>query len=199
MKNIIAKEVRKKVSVKVTKAEMSLILQQIDGTSATIISMIYQTVPVWRKTGFPLSALGAEKVDECVKLSKVVAKINVNYTNMVNNQREREGLEKDFVAQENWHSKKYDWVNGCIACNKNKAGEDQEYLLYSPTASKRLGFAIKNKEANPKQVDLLLPHLPASSTAKNQGTEVEVRYQALKMENLLFIKLKGTFYEVIQK
>ncbi len=199
MKNIIAREVRKKESVKVTKAEMSMILQQIDGSSATIISMIYQTIPVWRKTGFPLSELGVEKVDECVKLAKVVAQINVNYTNKVNNQREREGLPRDFVAQENWHSKKYDWVNGCVACNKNKAGEPQEYLIYFPTASKRLGFALNGKQANPKQVDMLLPHLPLPSKSKSQGTEVEIPFNTLKLENLLFIKLKGTFYEVIQK
>ncbi len=195
MKNLIASQITVgQTPTKVTVAELSLILQRIDGGSASKISMVTATIPsTMRKTGNPY----ANKDTVIHKVSKYTdALINFNYANSVNNQLVREGKEANFEAQENWFTKKFDQYNGCVGV-KVSGDTRQEYLIYKKENVKRIGFAINGVEATTEQSEVIKSFIPAKVMPKNQGTDKPVEPQTIKLENIKLIKVKGQYYEVV--
>ncbi len=178
---------------KITVSELSLILQKIDGSSPTAIFMVTRTDAKLKKTGNPYR-------DEVVlKSSSYIARVNVNYTNAVNNQLEREGKERDFQAQENWHAKKYDSYNGCVAM-KAEGDKKQEYLFFVTDRVKRNGFLLNGKQVKSQvEIETIKQFLPTYSAPTNQGTEKAIQVQTIKLENISLLKLKGKIYEIVQQ
>jgi hypothetical protein len=194
MKNLIASQITEgQTPVRVTVAELSLILQRVDGSSATFISMVTATIPSdMRKTGNPY----ADKDTTVHKVSKYGAQINFNYTNAVNNQLEREGKEADFEAQMNWHKKKFDEFNGCV-CSKMEGDQRQEYLFFRNMSVERIGFAINGVEATTEQTEIIKSFIPKKAMPTNQGTEKAILVQTIKLQNIKLLKLNGQYYEVV--
>lgn len=190
MRKLINQFVGDQQTKEITVAELSLLLQSIDGSSATAISMLIATEPAWKKTDNKFIA------NKCLKVAKYNALLNINYTNSVNNQREKEGVEPDFQAQQNWHTKKYDSFNGCVAC-KMDGNKKQEYLFIKNNNSETLGYTIDGRVANDNEVIELKAFLPTKSAPKNQGIENPIIVQTIKLENIKLVKLKGNFYEVV--
>jgi hypothetical protein len=194
MKNLIASQITEgQMPKKVTVAELSLILQRVDGGSATFISMVTATIPSdMRKTGNPY----ANKETVVQKVSKYGAQINFNYTNAVNNQLEREGKEADFEAEMNWHKKKFDEFNGCV-CSKMEGDKRQEYLFFRNMNVERVGFAINGVQATEEQTAVIKSFIPQKAMPTNQGTEKAILVQTIKLQNIKLLKLNGQYYEVV--
>ena len=175
--------------IKITVAELSLLLQKIDGSQATFFSMITTTDARLKKTGNPYKD---EKVE---KVSGYQGSINVNYTKAVNNQREREGLEADFQATQNWHEKKYDEYNGCVVV-KVEGNKRQEYLMFIKQKVKRYGFYLNGAKSTTEQAETFKAFLPTHSPAKNQGLVKTVDVQTIKLENIKRITINKKTYEI---
>lgn len=179
-----------KSTTKVTLSELSLILQRIDGSRATFANFVIETDAKLKKTGNPY------KDENVRKVSKYNVQLNFNYTNAVNNQLEREGKEANFEAQENWHTKKYDSFNGCVAM-KMEGNQRQEYLFFRKMDVQRIGFMMNDKVATPEQVETIKVFLPSKSAPKNQGTDKPIEVQTVKLQNIKLLSLEGEFYEVV--
>lgn len=179
-----------KTPTRVTLSELSLILQRIDGSRATFANFVIETDAKLKKTGNPYNGESVRKV------SKYNVQLNFNYTNAVNNQLEREGKEANFEAQENWHTKKYDSFNGCVAM-KMEGNQRQEYLFFRKLDVQRIGFMMNDKVATPEQSEIIKVFLPAKSAPKNQGTDKPIEVQTVKLQNIKLLSLEGEFYEVI--
>ena len=179
-----------KTPKKVTLSELSLILQRIDGSRATFANFVIETDAKLKKTGNPYNGENVRKV------SKYKVQLNFNYTNAVNNQLEREGKEANFEAQENWHTKKYDSFNGCVAM-KMEGNQRQEYLFFRKLDVERIGFMMNNKVATPEQSETIKVFLPSHSAPKNQGTDKPIEVQTVKLQNIKLLSLEGEFYEVV--
>jgi len=182
----------------ITKHELSIILQEVDGKSCTFISMFSQTKPdmvLKNKVECTINPYWKENIE---KVSHSVGMINFNYTNAVNNQREREGLEADFVAQLNWHTKKYDRVNGCVGF-KAKAGSDseQEYMFFIPTHSRRLGFLLNGRICTPIENAVIKSFLAPKTKNKSQGTEKEIPFRSYKLESIKLIRINKKVYRIV--
>ncbi len=186
--NSVAKNKRKKVTL----TELSLLLQQVDGRQATMIGMFTVTkVTNMRKTNNPYAN------DVIEKVTYYNGMINANYTNSVNNQREREGKEADFQATENWHAKKYDEINGCVARHKAQDnGADQEYLLFQPNPNgiKRITMLRNGVECTKEEMEIIKSFIPVKKPSLSQGTEKEVLFQTFKLQSIRVLKMnKKTF------
>lgn len=188
-KDLIESLLNGKTPTDITVAELSLLLQRNDGERANFISMVMSTDARLAKTGNPY------RDEKVYKVSKYNVQINVNYSNAVNNQLEREGKERNFEAQENWHSKKFDEFNGSVVEHAS-GNSSQEYLAYRVLDVERIGFTINDKIATPEQVETIKVFLPKKSPAKNQGTEKEIRWQTVKYENIKLLSINNEFYRV---
>lgn len=175
--------------IKITVAELSILLQKIDGSQATFFSMITTTDAKLLKTGNPF------KDDKVEKVSGYQGSINVNYANMVNNQLEREGKEANFQAVSNWHEKKYDEYNGCVVV-KVEGNKRQEYLMFINNKVKRYGFYLNGASCSTEQIEVIKPFLPKHSKPTNQGTEKPILVQTIKLQNIKRITINKKTYEV---
>lgn len=137
-------------------------------TFATIVAKV-PTNALKRRNPFPNS----EKVVEYHVL------LNGVYKNAVNNQREREGKEADFVAVANWHKKVFDGKNGSIVTNKS--GE-KFYLMTIVSKAKVLGYFDAN--GNTLEHDQVKPFLPKNYKPENQGLEKDVIVRTISLDNI---------------
>lgn len=181
----------------VTVAELSLILKKIDGSQATNVVIYGQTSVKMNKGGrknekgeYP-NTICEEKV---TKISRYNGMINFNYTNAVNNQLVREGVEPDFEAQGNWHTKKYDDFNGCVSMHVSGKGE---YLSFKQGEVTKYGYLINDNAPTVKEVAMIETYKVPYVAPKNQGTEVPIDFRTMMLTNILFLKLKGEIYQVI--
>jgi len=183
-----------KPTKRVTVAELSLKLKQIDGSQATNVVIIGETDVRMNKGG---RNGGNTLFDRLVrKVTRYEAMINFNYTNAVNNQLEREDKERDFEAQKNWHQSKYDDFNGCVKMHVSGKGE---YLAYKELNTHKYATLVDGVEATAEDMAMIELYKKPYSAPKNQGTEVAVDYRCMMLTNILFLKAKGEVYEIIQE
>lgn len=182
---------------KVSLTELSLILQKIDGSSATQFWMVIETEVKLVKKFRALKAIPSPFAKDTVtKLTRYTGMLNFNYTNSVNNQLEREGKEADFQAQANWHTKKYDEFNGCVA-KKVEGNQTQEYLFYKDNNADRLAYLLNGFAMNAEQTKIVKRLLPKYSATKSQGTDEVVLVKTVKLQNIRILRVKGVTYEVV--
>ena len=93
----------------ITKTQLVDLLTKIDGKQATFISIVAEVDARLKKRGNKYSK------DSITKINKYSGLINYNYQNSVNNQREREGIDTNFVSKATYASKINDKYNGCLA------------------------------------------------------------------------------------
>ena len=166
---------------KISRNELrNVLLNQASATPVTVTAM---TDARAKKTNNPFGRI--------FKMSRVNGFTGFSYENSVNRQREREGKDKNFEAQNrSWGEK----VNNClvekdgewyISLKVEKVLDKPKYLYYDN--QKGLTFLSKDKIEN---------LLPKSHGAEKQGLDKEVIYRNYKLESIVSIAINGQLYKV---
>ena len=116
-----------------------------DGGSATFASVqavVSQSMIKTNKETGEINSLWYAK-EGITKRTTYQVSLNCIYQNMVNNQREREGKEKDFKAKPNWFEPVFDSENGSIVCNKNN--KDDYYLKVAVRSAQTSEYFIEGR------------------------------------------------------
>lgn len=166
-------------------ATLELILRGIKGT--TIATVTYETDPKMVKKHRETKEINPYN-DLVVKRTKINVTLGFDYSNSVNNQKAREGQEKDFVAKERTWGQR---IKGTTLVSHKDAiyleakinGKPQENVFLNITTKKEIDKA------------LLIPYLPVISTSTGrQGVEKEIIMRDIKLESIKEIKIKGQHY-----
>lgn len=126
------------------------------------------------------------------KLSRVNGMVNWNYANAVNKQREREGLDADFVPNaRKWGSrvKKTPFIE-----HTNKQGEYKRYLEMKVERSLGTDYFVDGLPARSEDVT---PSLKSRGESR-QGVDKEVIVRDYALENILTITCGGTKYDLVR-
>lgn len=157
-----------------------------DGGKAQFASLVGRVEEKLLKTNNPLRDCLVEKeVNYNVQL-------NCNYQNVVNNRREKEGKDTDFVAKQNWFSKYFDGNNGSIV-KHNKA--DKFYLMFICNNSKVVNYYINGEVATLEQVEIIKNFKSKPSTPTNQGLDSSVIVRTISLDNILEIKANNEVFK----
>jgi len=116
------------------------------------------------------------------KRTKYNVLLNGIYQNMVNNQREREGKERDFKAKPNWFEPVFDSVNGSVVCNKNS--KEDYYLKVAVNSAETFEYFVNGIEATPDQLETIKKFREKPSEPKNQGTDKPIIIRTITIENI---------------
>ena len=155
-----------------TKAELIDLLSKVKGTTA--VSIETTTVPKIR-SGNPFKGLK--------KVSKVAGMIGVIYANSVNNQRAKEGLEKDFVPE----SRK--WGERILHTPLVKHN-DKFYLEMKCQSAESDYFDDSGRVSSDKVKDW------EYNKTSRQGVENEVILRDFSLDNISRIKINKNEYQV---
>lgn len=156
----------------ITKSELIDLLSKIKGT--TFVSIETKTVPKLKSNPFT----------RLEKVSKVAGAIGFIYENSVNNQREKEGLNKDFKAK----PRKWGVKIPHTPLVKNK---DKYYLEMKVQNSSSDYF--ENNQRIP--LDKVVPYMYTGSSRQNVSKEVILRDYLI--DNITRIKLNKEEYNVV--
>ncbi len=132
-------------------------------------------------------ALGIDPND-VMKYSEIQVQLGSNYSTRVNNQREREGLEKDFIAEKAF----YRMVSGALAVNKKD--ESKEYAIVTPMPNTK---GESHYLVNGKKVDFSLiqklfkPSSLKSYGNQSQGTAKETKHYAIGLDSITRLAING--------
>lgn len=167
---------------------LELILRGIRGTSTATVT--YETDPKMvkkhRETKMPNPYDGL-----VVKRTTINVTLGFDYTNSVNNQKEREGQARDFVAQpRTWGER----IKGTTLVSH----KDAIYLEAKINGKPQENIFISIDTRQPIDKSILQPYLPVASTSEGrQGTEKEIVMRDIKLSSIKEIKLKGEHYVII--
>jgi len=161
-----------------------------DGGSATFATISAQLEQKMLKTGNPL------RDAEVTKLVTYNVRLNCNYQNAVNNQREREGKEADFVSKEAWHTPLYDCFNGSIAQHKADVNieNDEEKRTYVKMILNSItthNYFVNGIEATEEQVKIIQQFKQKSNSYGGQDLDNVIPVITVKRENILEIRAGG--------
>lgn len=162
--------------------EMKILTVINDGGRATFATIVAKVEQKMLKRGNPLRESKIEK--------RVSYKLSLNcvYQNAVNNQREREGLEKDFVASSNWHEPVFDGVNGSIVRHKTN---DKRYLKGIVKSADVLDYFVDGERATPEQIEIIKQFRQVSAPPQNQGVEESIIVRTIAIENIEEVATNG--------
>lgn len=147
---------------------------------ATAVSFQSVTDARLKKTGNPLNL-------PVLKVSEVNGMIGYNYENSVNNQKEREGQERDFdAAPRQWGNR----IHPCVVEHKGEfyITVKVERTLAAPRYIDDLGTELDAVEVK--------PFLP-SKGASRQGVDKEVIHREYKVTSIRNIRWNGKRVEII--
>jgi hypothetical protein len=172
----------------ITKTQLVDLLTKIDGKQATFISIVAEVDARLKKRGNKYSK------DSITKINKYSGLINYNYQNSVNNQREREGIDTNFVSKATYASKINDKYNGCLA-QHDVTG--QVYLVFKEQSSQKPIYKINGAEVDDETEQYLKQFRSESPKSVSQGVDKTVEHRNVKIENIKTIILNSTEYVVI--
>jgi hypothetical protein len=168
----------------VTLEEFINIIMEYDDSKvgAKPISFTSVTNPVYRKTGFPYAKL--------YKVGQTAGMIGTDYESNVNAQREREGLDKDFVKQE--VSRVKEWLSNSIGITN----KDLKVIKYRPLASRPSYWVVETKEGQLKEVpkEEVAPFLSERPAVSSQGVEDVIHYRLYGLDKLIAVSFQGKEY-----
>ena len=167
---------------KITLSELEIMLANWKGASPASVS--YITEP-------SLNKQGKEKFGQVTKIANSNIFLGVNYQNSVNNQREREAMEKDFIAKPLWNGKGQKLSSALV----NHIDNGTKYMAYMPIRSLKAFYF--DAALNILSVDLLKPFFPERKN-ESQGTEKIVAYNVVKLANIRKLKVNKITYEIIK-
>jgi hypothetical protein len=166
--------------MKMTVKELVEKVMSLRGT--TIISFEAVTDARLKKTGntIPLP---------CFKRSKVNGMIGYNYENSVNNQREREGSERDFEAEpRSWGVR----IHPCVVEHKGNY-----YLTVKVERSLETPRFVDAEGCERSLVEVK-PFLPSKGESR-QGVDREVIHREYAVENLVNLRMGGFDIEIVKE
>lgn len=145
---------------------------------------------------------GNPLVNECVqKLSKWGFGTNSSYSTKVNNERERQGLEKDFIAQPTW----YEGLTQDTKCAVGKhVSKDQYYLSLYPNRDSVsfVEYYINGEKATPFQLEQIKTFMVDSGLgiSKSQGLDEDsgIMIRRPKIESIKFIVADGRKLKIVE-
>lgn len=167
----------------ITKAELIEMLRNWN-FGAQPVSLQYVTEP-------KLTAEGKAKFGDVVKIANVGGMVGYVYENSVNNQLEREGKEREFMAQPLWKGAGKR-LSTALSMHVNKG---TFYLTYKAQQTFRALHLDSNLNIIPNRI--AEAYFQKSDPAKYQGTEKAVYHRELSIENLRRLKFKKTTYVVV--
>lgn len=148
------------------------------------VSLQYVTEP-------KLTAEGKAKFGDVVKIANVGGMVGYVYENSVNNQLEREGKEREFMAQPLWKGA----GKRISTALSTHVAKGTFYLTYKAQQTFRaLHF---DSQLNFIPSNVIKPYFPASNPAKYQGTETAIYHREISIDNVKRLKFKKTTYVVI--
>ena len=158
---------------------------------ASIIAVVSHSMIKTNKETNEINPLWHVK-DLVTKKTKYQILLNSIYTNRVNNQREKEGKETDFVAKENWHVKVFDGINGSLVKNRKDLTDSPElYLLFSQGGkAETFEYYIDGKIASIDEVNTIKKFTPIR-TATNQGLNEIIVVNTVKLSNIIELNAFG--------
>ena len=169
--------------VKITKAQFVQMLKDWSH-GAQPASVQYVTTP-------KMNAEGKRKFGEVTRMAYIGVMLGYNYTNSVNNQRERENELRTFMAQQLWHGKGKR-VSPALAMHVEKQTYYMSYKMQQTMKSFHFDTAL-----NFIPVALLKPFFPQYKN-KSQGTMKEVYHREINIDNIRRVKFKGVTYELVK-
>lgn len=119
---------------------------------------------------------------EVFKESKVVVLLNASYEKMVNEQRDSEGKETDFVAA----GMKYGNMVGAALLENNG-----QFYVKCIELEKVGESTYIDSDKNPVEYDAIKPFIPVKKPSEHQGTEKEIKARNFKLESIVA-------YEVVE-
>jgi hypothetical protein len=165
-------------------------------TTAQLVQMLLnwnhgaQPSAVQYVTSPKLNKEGKAKFGEVTRIANIGIMLGYNYTNSVNNQRERENELKDFMAQPLWNGKGKR-LSPALSTHVEKGTYYMSYKAQQTFKSFHFDTAL-----NFIPVALLKPFFPQSNN-KSQGTETAVYHREISINNIRRLKFKKTTYEII--
>lgn len=172
-----------KNTIKITKTELvEMLLNWNHGAQPASIQ--YVTEP-------RLTKEGRMRFGDITKIANVGGMIGYCYENSVNNQLEREGKEKEFMAKQLWNGKGKR-LSLALATHVEK---QTFYLTYKAQQTFR-AFHF-DSVLNFIPYALLKPYFPASDPSKYQGTETAVMHREISIDNVKRLKFKNTTYVIL--
>lgn len=154
-----------------------------DGGRATFATIVAKVPQKMYKRGNPLAGKTVQK-----RVNYQLA-LNCVYQNAVNKQREREGLEKDFVTSSNWHEKVFDGVNGAIL--RHKQDHEKRYLSGIVKNAEVVDYFVEGERATPEQVEIIKQFRQVSKAPQNQGIDDAIIFRTISLENIEEIRTNG--------
>jgi len=171
-----------KNTIKITKSQLiQMLLAWNHGAQPSAVQ--YVTSP-------KLNKAGKMRFGEVTKIANVGIMLGYNYTNSVNNQRERENELKDFMSQPLWNGKGKR-LSPALATHVEKGTYYMSYKSQQTFKSFHFDTAL-----NFIPVALLKPFFP-SSLPTNQGVDKPVYHREISIDNIRRLKFKKTTYEII--
>jgi hypothetical protein len=154
----------------------SLIENLSQNKGARIVTLITKTQPRLTK---------GHNLGEVFKVSRVNVVINFNYSNSVNRQMGREGMEQDFVAQpRKWGVR--------IAGTPFVSHNDKLYL--EAKIEKSLDHRYEDEKGDVIDSAKVTPFLPASRKPFTQTQEKEIMLRDYDMNNIIGITMDNETY-----
>ena len=148
-------------------------------------SLQYKTTPKLIKEGKTMFGT-------VTKIANIGCMIGYKYENSVNNQLEREGEMKNFMAQPLWKGAGKRISTALSFHEKN----DVNYLTYKKQQTfKSFHF---DSVLNFIPLAMLKPYFPKSDPSKYQGVAKPVYHREIKIANILKLKFKKTTYEIVR-
>lgn len=176
-------------AVNINKEGLLSLLTSVKG--ATPATIILQTIPKLNKSSRIDNTSPTFNPDNIRKIQQINGIIGHDYTNSVNNQREREGLERDFVSQN----------RGFLRVSDALQEKNGRYYLYMMPRSKDKSVIyvdISNGGEKIISKETLDPFLPPEKTfAPSQGTENMVPHISPLIDNIKMISINNKRYDVI--
>jgi len=149
-----------------------------------------QPVSIQYVTEPKLTAEGKRKFGDVTKIANVGGMVGYVYENSVNNQLEREGKEREFLAQPLWKGAGKR-INTALSMHVAKG---TFYLTYK--AQKTFRSFHFDSVLNMIPNDLIKQYFPASDPSKYQGTEKAVYHREISLDNVKRLKFKGCTYVI---
>ena len=171
--------------------------QEIKITKQQLIDMLAnwafgaQPVSIQYVTEPKLNKEGKNRFGSVTKIANVGGMIGYSYENSVNNAREREELERNFMAQQLWNGKGKR-ISKALAMHVEK---QTFYLTYKAQQTfKSFHF---DSALNFIPFALLKPYFP-DNKPKNQGVseENQVHHREISIDNVRKLKLKKVTYVI---
>ena len=168
-------------TVVLTKQAIVDLLKESKG--AKIVTLITQTEPKMRKTDNPY-------IGKVIKVSRVNGMIGWNYSNSVNNQREREGMEADFQAKpRHWGER----IEGTPLV------EHKGNYYIELKVERSLGHSYQFTDGTPltdEQVEELQGFMPKPRKPQTQQTDKTIILRDYRLDTIMQLTMDKVAYQI---